>query len=84
MSGTYYVYSLKDTSINPARPFYIAKGTGTRAGGPGWPNLLPIRYLFGRLGPSSVSKTLIFETTHQFYTSVVNFCSNGANLTANP
>ena len=33
MSGTYYVYSLKDTSINPARPFYIAKGTGTRAGG---------------------------------------------------
>lgn len=31
MVGTYYVYALKDTSINPARPFYIGKGTGTRA-----------------------------------------------------
>ena len=31
MVCTYYVYALKDTSINPARPFYIGKGTGTRA-----------------------------------------------------
>ena len=31
MVGNYYVYALKDTSINPARAFYIGKGTGTRA-----------------------------------------------------
>jgi hypothetical protein len=31
MAGSYYVYALKDTSMNPARPFYIGKGTGTRA-----------------------------------------------------
>lgn len=27
----YYVYSLKDTRTNPAKPFYIGKGTGSRA-----------------------------------------------------
>ncbi len=27
----YYVYALKDPSLNPARPFYIGKGTGSRA-----------------------------------------------------
>lgn len=27
----YYVYALKDPRGNPARPFYIGKGTGTRA-----------------------------------------------------
>lgn len=27
----YYVYALKDTSSNPARAFYIGKGTGVRA-----------------------------------------------------
>jgi hypothetical protein len=29
--GPYYVYALKDPRTNPARPFYIGKGTGTRA-----------------------------------------------------
>jgi hypothetical protein len=28
---SYYVYALKDTRTSPARPFYIGKGTGTRA-----------------------------------------------------
>ncbi len=28
---SYYVYALKDPRSNPARPFYIGKGTGTRA-----------------------------------------------------
>jgi uncharacterized protein len=27
----YYVYALKDPRTSPARPFYIGKGTGTRA-----------------------------------------------------
>ena len=27
----YYVYALKDPSSNPAQPFYIGKGTGSRA-----------------------------------------------------
>ena len=27
----YYVYALKDPTINPAKPFYIGKGTGSRA-----------------------------------------------------
>lgn len=27
----YYVYALKDARSNPARPFYIGKGTGSRA-----------------------------------------------------
>lgn len=27
----YYVYALKDPRMNPVRPFYIGKGTGTRA-----------------------------------------------------
>ena len=27
----YYVYALKDPRQHPARPFYIGKGTGTRA-----------------------------------------------------
>jgi hypothetical protein len=31
MQGGYYVYALKDPTINPARAFYIGKGTGTRA-----------------------------------------------------
>ena len=31
MSGSYYVYALKDPSSNPARAFYIGKGTGVRA-----------------------------------------------------
>ena len=32
MAGTsYYVYALKDPTSTPARPFYIGKGTGTRA-----------------------------------------------------
>jgi len=29
--GSYYVYALKDPTSNPARAFYIGKGTGTRA-----------------------------------------------------
>jgi hypothetical protein len=29
--GPYYVYALKDPRGNPAKPFYIGKGTGTRA-----------------------------------------------------
>jgi hypothetical protein len=29
--GVFYVYALKDPRLNPARPFYIGKGTGTRA-----------------------------------------------------
>jgi len=28
---SYYVYALKDPRTSPARPFYIGKGTGTRA-----------------------------------------------------
>lgn len=32
MSETsFYVYALKDPRVDPARPFYIGKGTGTRA-----------------------------------------------------
>ena len=27
----YYVYALKDPRTSPARPFYIGKGTGSRA-----------------------------------------------------
>lgn len=27
----YYVYALKDPRITPAKPFYIGKGTGSRA-----------------------------------------------------
>lgn len=27
----YYVYALKDPRVSPARPFYIGKGTGSRA-----------------------------------------------------
>lgn len=29
--SAYYVYALKDPRSNPARPFYIGKGTGSRA-----------------------------------------------------
>jgi hypothetical protein len=29
--GPYYVYALKDPRSNPAKPFYVGKGTGTRA-----------------------------------------------------
>jgi hypothetical protein len=29
--GSYYVYALKDPRTSPAMPFYIGKGTGTRA-----------------------------------------------------
>jgi hypothetical protein len=28
---SYYVYALKDSRSSPARPFYVGKGTGTRA-----------------------------------------------------
>jgi hypothetical protein len=28
---SYYVYALKDTRCNPAKAFYIGKGTGIRA-----------------------------------------------------
>ena len=31
MAGFYYVYALKDPRSSPARPFYIGKGTGSRA-----------------------------------------------------
>ena len=31
MSNSYYVYALKDPRSNPARIFYIGKGTGSRA-----------------------------------------------------
>ena len=27
----YYVYALKDPRLSPAKPFYIGKGTGSRA-----------------------------------------------------
>jgi hypothetical protein len=27
----YYIYALKDPRVSPARPFYIGKGTGSRA-----------------------------------------------------
>lgn len=30
MSAAYYIYALKDPRTNPAKPFYIGKGTGTR------------------------------------------------------
>lgn len=30
MFGAYYIYALKDPRSNPAKPFYIGKGTGTR------------------------------------------------------
>lgn len=30
MSAAYYIYALKDPRSNPAKPFYIGKGTGTR------------------------------------------------------
>lgn len=30
MSGAFYIYALKDPRTNPAKPFYIGKGTGTR------------------------------------------------------
>lgn len=30
MSPAYYIYALKDPRSNPAMPFYIGKGTGTR------------------------------------------------------
>jgi len=29
--NSYYVYALKDPRTSPAKPFYIGKGTGTRA-----------------------------------------------------
>ena len=29
--GFYYVYALKDPTSSPAKPFYIGKGTGSRA-----------------------------------------------------
>ena len=29
--SVFYVYALKDPRLNPARPFYIGKGAGTRA-----------------------------------------------------
>ena len=31
MAGFYYVYALKDPRSSPANPFYIGKGTGSRA-----------------------------------------------------
>lgn len=31
VSNFYYVYALKDPRTNPAQPFYIGKGTGSRA-----------------------------------------------------
>lgn len=30
MTTAYYIYALKDPRTNPAKPFYIGKGTGTR------------------------------------------------------
>lgn len=30
MPGAFYIYALKDPRTNPAKPFYIGKGTGTR------------------------------------------------------
>lgn len=30
MTAAYYIYALKDPRTNPAKPFYIGKGTGTR------------------------------------------------------
>ena len=31
MEDSYYVYALKDPRLSPAKPFYIGKGTGSRA-----------------------------------------------------
>ena len=31
MNNSYYVYALKDPRFNPAKIFYIGKGTGSRA-----------------------------------------------------
>lgn len=31
LETSYYVYALKDPRVSPAKPFYIGKGTGTRA-----------------------------------------------------
>jgi len=31
VSNSYYVYALKDPSVNPSKIFYIGKGTGSRA-----------------------------------------------------
>jgi uncharacterized protein len=36
--GSFYVYALKDPRSNPAKPFYIGKGTGARA----WEHLLDV------------------------------------------
>jgi hypothetical protein len=38
LAGSYYIYALKDPTLNPATAFYIGKGTGTRA----WDHLLNV------------------------------------------